>query len=394
MLNPFSIGYCDESCPMIKSRSSLWPMRFMPLLAMLVVGLTTTDSNALTHSAYSTATGSQYTYDVAKFSREAHPAKSMPADGYIFQGREWDAHRQDYYFRNRIYVPEWGSFTGPDMNLANGIEGEPNGVGNYVFANNNPLDVRDPLGLAGSEQTLLPETAETRFKEEYEGIRDPQAEANMGGSRVELRREYDRLASLLKKTKGDPDVPSYILARMRKAMDRADDALREELRERPDVEAQTREIEDAVQALQNARGELAWFRESGGQGQYPTEALKKSEFDVMYKELRDSTRPVTREMRWVALAGEGNLSKQETEFIGRHGGKGVRDVFGKELAHPPRRATAQGYDYGETIPKTMADHRGIQHRYLQERSTGTTISHAPKPRSGSALDLPPEGALP
>jgi len=63
------------------------------------------------------------------------------------QGREWDTHRQDYYFRNRIYVPEWGSFTGPDMNLANGIEGEPNGVGNYVFCNNNPLDVRDPLGL-------------------------------------------------------------------------------------------------------------------------------------------------------------------------------------------------------------------------------------------------------
>ena len=63
------------------------------------------------------------------------------------QGREWDAHRQDYYFRNRIYVPEWGSFTGPDMNLANGIEGEPNGVGNYVFCENNPLDIRDPLGL-------------------------------------------------------------------------------------------------------------------------------------------------------------------------------------------------------------------------------------------------------
>jgi len=63
------------------------------------------------------------------------------------QGREWDAHRQDYYFRNRIYVPEWGSFTGPDMNLANGIEGEPNGVGNYVFCNNDPLDNVDPLGL-------------------------------------------------------------------------------------------------------------------------------------------------------------------------------------------------------------------------------------------------------
>jgi hypothetical protein len=34
------------------------------------------------------------------------------------------------------------------MNLANGILGEPNGIGNYLFCNNNPLMYTDPLGLA------------------------------------------------------------------------------------------------------------------------------------------------------------------------------------------------------------------------------------------------------
>lgn len=39
---------------------------------------------------------------------------------YTFQGREYDAERGDYHFRNRVYMPEWGLFSGPDMNLAAG----------------------------------------------------------------------------------------------------------------------------------------------------------------------------------------------------------------------------------------------------------------------------------
>jgi RHS repeat-associated protein len=66
---------------------------------------------------------------------------------YKFQGREYDSHAGHYYYRYRTYIPEWGSFTGPDMNLSNGILGEPNGIGNYLFCNNNPVDFRDPRGL-------------------------------------------------------------------------------------------------------------------------------------------------------------------------------------------------------------------------------------------------------
>ena len=62
---------------------------------------------------------------------------------YRFQGREWDEHRQEYYFRMRTYVPEWGQFTGPDMDIR--LEGE--GIMNYLFALNSPLQYTDPTGL-------------------------------------------------------------------------------------------------------------------------------------------------------------------------------------------------------------------------------------------------------
>lgn len=41
-------------------------------------------------------------------------------------------------------------FTGPDMNLANGIEGEEFGVGSYIFGANNPLSFTDAMGLENS----------------------------------------------------------------------------------------------------------------------------------------------------------------------------------------------------------------------------------------------------
>jgi len=82
------------------------------------------------------------------------------------------------------------------------------------------------------------------------------------------------------------------------------------------------------------------------------------------------------------------------DHISRHQGKGMRDRFGKELAHPPKKPAIQGNDYSEALPKYAADHRGIQHRYLKERRTGTTISRPKKPRGTGKLSLPPPGALP
>ena len=90
---------------------------------------------------------------------------------------------------------------------------------------------------------------------------------------------------------------------------------------------------------------------------------------------------MSREEHWQELAGDGVLSKQETKHIEKTGGKGMQKTFGKELAHPPKQSNTRGHGYENAVPKTSADHRGIQHRYLKERKTGTTIS-PPKKKKG------------
>ena len=107
--------------------------------------------------------------------------------------------------------------------------------------------------------------------------------------------------------------------------------------------------------------------------------------------------PVTRAQRWLDLASQtfSFLPKQVKNFILRSGGKGVAEIFGLELAHLPKRSNAQGFDYSEALPSWIADHRGIQHRYLRERATGTTIGIPQSGTMGSGpLSLPPPGALP
>ena len=113
-------------------------------------------------------------------------------------------------------------------------------------------------------------------------------------------------------------------------------------------------------------------------------------------DLYDVTKRVTREQRWLELAKQPNsrLPKEVIDHINRHGGKGVTARFGQDLAHQPKRPAAQGYDYSEALPKTLADHHGIQHRYLKERRTGTTISMPKKKRGNGKLSLPPKGRLP
>ena len=109
-----------------------------------------------------------------------------------------------------------------------------------------------------------------------------------------------------------------------------------------------------------------------------------------------ASKVVSREQRWKQLASEkdSRLPKEVVDHINRHNGKGVTERFGLELAHRPKQAASQGHDYSNALPRTTADHQGIQHRYLQERSTGTTIRAPSTNRTGRALDLPPPGSLP
>jgi RHS repeat-associated protein len=66
----------------------------------------------------------RYDYDAFGNAVAANTSETVE-NRYGFQGREWDAHRGDYYFRNRTYVPEWGCFTGPDGLWGHSPNGDP-----------------------------------------------------------------------------------------------------------------------------------------------------------------------------------------------------------------------------------------------------------------------------
>lgn len=61
---------------------------------------------------------------------------------YRFVGRVFDPETGLYYFRNRYYMPEIGRFIGKDP--LGYVSGDNN---YYAYANNNPISMRDPLGL-------------------------------------------------------------------------------------------------------------------------------------------------------------------------------------------------------------------------------------------------------
>jgi RHS repeat-associated protein len=85
----------------------------------------------------------QYDYDAFGNLHTETSFERVP-NRYRFHGREYDEHRGHYYYRFRIYIPEWGSFTTPDPHLN---PTEPEGACNYLFCGNDPVGKTDPMGL-------------------------------------------------------------------------------------------------------------------------------------------------------------------------------------------------------------------------------------------------------
>ena len=88
---------------------------------------------------------------------------------------------------------------------------------------------------------------------------------------------------------------------------------------------------------------------------------------------------LTREKRLIQLLDDFKVSSADRGWIRneiRQVQEGnrctIRNPPGKDLRHPPGRPKAQGFDYSETQLQDRATHRS-QHRYLVERSSGTTI---------------------
>jgi RHS repeat-associated protein len=89
---------------------------------------------------------------------------------------------------------------------------------------------------------------------------------------------------------------------------------------------------------------------------------------------------ITREQRLLQLVDDPLVSSAERGWIRNEirqvetGNRcTIRNPPGKDLRHPPGRSNAKGYDYSETQLQDRATHQRIQHKYLIERSTGTTV---------------------
>ena len=70
-------------------------------------------------------------------------AANCHADSIKFTGQDWDGNANTYYMRARYYDPETGTFISKDPIGLNG------GVNMYGYCGNNPVNLVDPMGMAG-----------------------------------------------------------------------------------------------------------------------------------------------------------------------------------------------------------------------------------------------------
>lgn len=278
------------------------------------------------------------TYDA--FGMATVDPSSTVTNNLRLPGQYYDAETGLHYNRFRYYDPDTGRYTRADP-----LVGLTGGINPYRYADNDPINLIDPYGL----------------KTGVLGELGPLAACIIAGDICDPLLCLDSLYKFFRC--GGPlssvfwDCGSAVL---------------------PFVSAA------GVKALRGLlKGETRLLLTKGDDA---AKFVRKSAIE----------KSVSREQRWVDLANQPNsrLPKEVIDHVNRHDGKGVADRFGLELAHKPKRAASQGYDYSEAIPKTVADHRGIQHRYLKERSTGTTISMPKKKIGTGKLSLPPKDALP
>ena len=92
-----------------------------------------------------------YRYDSFGCPQENSSSKS---DRFLFAGEDYEAETGLIYLRNRYYDPEIGRFISPDPVF--GDVTNPQALNPYVYANNNPINFRDPLGLKSATAVIYP----------------------------------------------------------------------------------------------------------------------------------------------------------------------------------------------------------------------------------------------
>jgi RHS repeat-associated protein len=68
------------------------------------------------------------------------------ANEYLYDGQRWDADLGMYHLRARYYEPGRGRFATVDP--LNGVPTNPISLNKYLYANADPVNLSDPLGLA------------------------------------------------------------------------------------------------------------------------------------------------------------------------------------------------------------------------------------------------------
>ena len=99
----------------------------------------------------SQAVKASYEYDSFGIPRADSP--SIP-DRFLFAGEDYEVETGLIYLRNRYYDPEIGRFISPDPIF--GDITNPQALNPYVYANNNPVNFRDPLGLKSATAIVYP----------------------------------------------------------------------------------------------------------------------------------------------------------------------------------------------------------------------------------------------
>jgi RHS repeat-associated protein len=273
-----------------------------------------------------------------------------PHNHYTLTGKEFDENTGLVWFGARHYEPETGVWMGQDN--FRGIISIPESINRYVHQN--PVTYYDEYG---NDIPLIVKAVSAIVDygwDLWDAGRDIYILHSKNSSDIDKQVAGEDLAMIMATELAEPDEGLLVNTP-------ADDFVRKAFRK-------TRK--DALE-----------------------KAARETEQKIIDESLKQCK--VTRAERWIQLAEEGNknISKQQIDYINKNGGKDVYKNFGLELAHRPKRSAAQGFDY-KAMPKYSADHRGIEHRYLIERGTGTTFNFGPKPRTGSILDVPHQGSLP
>ncbi len=333
----------------------------------------------------------------------------------VFTGKEIDQNTGLIYFGARYYDADTARFTTQDTYL--GKQDEPPSLHRYLYAYSNPTVYVD---LEGYEAEEGQKSLWGRFKGWVDKKKD-QTIKWVGGQTEGLNNRFRgnyqaNIHRKLAEAEGsDPDA-AEAASRQHTAEIARDSRRQAEEIARPMVDGVELAAETAAGAgaikgvgffagiatkaknlkpllsVEDKVGKVVTklkniFKEEKAVSQ-EVHVVPRADIDVRVVERTVTGKTVTREGRLKQLKDDPKVSSADRGWIEnemRQVNTGNRDVVrnppGKDLRHPPGRANAQGFDYSETQIQDRATHRS-QHRYLVERSTGTTIripKNPPKP---------------